>query len=146
MRSNEQALQAELKRLRNIEHLAWHVCESSEDRVLGPDIIIDRADFEALASSLPEEHPTIRKQQGGSAMKIETNPGVSIHPGNVNNVQVEMQSGDQMTIAFKDKTGNTQSIVVSVRGAAMVVEHEQSNDALVIRRSGAQFVPFTIDV
>ena len=79
-------------------------------------------------------------------MKIETTPGVSIHPGNVDNVQVEMQSGDQMTIAFKDKTGEMQVIIVSVHGAAMVVEHEQTNDAIVVRRSGTQFVPFTLDV
>jgi len=50
-------LAAARERARKIEHLAWHVCESSEDRVTEDEIVVDRKDFEALCAVLPEEHP-----------------------------------------------------------------------------------------
>lgn len=48
---------AELRRLRQIEHLAWHLCESSSE---APNKVIDvdYADFKALSSALPMEHPS----------------------------------------------------------------------------------------
>ncbi len=44
----------EIRRLRKIEHLAWHVCESADE---GYPIIVNRADFLALSKALPTEHP-----------------------------------------------------------------------------------------
>lgn len=49
---------AELRRLREIEHLAWHVCESSEEDVSAKTITVDPGDFEALSKALPMEHPS----------------------------------------------------------------------------------------
>ena len=48
---------SELKRLREIEHLAWHVCESSSEDVKARTITVDLDDFNALVAMLSEEHP-----------------------------------------------------------------------------------------
>lgn len=44
-------------RLHEILHLAWHVCESSEEDATTGTITVDAADFKALAEALPMEHP-----------------------------------------------------------------------------------------
>lgn len=44
-------------RLRTVEHLAWHLCESSEENAQTGAITVDRDDFDALAAALPESHP-----------------------------------------------------------------------------------------
>jgi len=59
---------ADAERLHAIEHAAWHVCESSEDRVQQDEIVVDRADFEALSALLPEEHPAAR---GASTKEVD---------------------------------------------------------------------------
>lgn len=50
-------LEKDAERLREIEHAAWHVCESSEERVVDDEIVVTREDFEKLCSLLGEEHP-----------------------------------------------------------------------------------------
>ena len=47
----------ELKRLKEIEHLAWHLLDDSEDRVLENEIVVTRENFEKLSKLLPEGHP-----------------------------------------------------------------------------------------
>lgn len=62
-------LQREIDRLRVIEHLAWHVCESAEEDTG----LVDLDDLKALAAVLPMEHPahaalpssSADEQQGG---------------------------------------------------------------------------------
>jgi hypothetical protein len=49
---------SELKRLREIEHLAWHVCEGSEEDASAGTITVDAKDLKALAAALPMEHPS----------------------------------------------------------------------------------------
>jgi hypothetical protein len=56
------------------------------------------------------------------------------------NGTVEMESGDHLSIAFRDKAGELQVVNVPVLGAVCVIEHEQTCDALVVRRNKAQFV------
>jgi len=51
-------LKKEVRRLRKIEHAAWHVCESSEERVDDEEIIVSPEDFKALSKLLPTEHPS----------------------------------------------------------------------------------------
>ncbi len=48
-------LKRELRRLRKIEHAAWHVCESSEER--NKETLVDTNDLRALSKLLPIEHP-----------------------------------------------------------------------------------------
>lgn len=60
---------------------------------------------------------------------------------NGSNGTVEMESGDRLSIAFRDKTGELQVINVHVQGAVCVVTHEQTDDAMVVRRDRTQFVP-----
>jgi hypothetical protein len=48
---------AEIVRLLRVEHLAWHLCESSEERCTEGIIVVDKDDFYALSKALPEEHP-----------------------------------------------------------------------------------------
>ena len=48
----------EFDRLRAIEHLAWHVCESSEENGSTGQITVDADDLKALSSALPMEHPS----------------------------------------------------------------------------------------
>lgn len=50
-------VKVEMGRLREIEHLAWHVCESSEEDVAAGRITVDAKDLKALAAALPMEHP-----------------------------------------------------------------------------------------
>lgn len=50
-------IKREIERLREIEHLAWHVCESSEENVHAGRITVDWDDFMALSKALPMEHP-----------------------------------------------------------------------------------------
>lgn len=47
-----------IERLKEIEHLAWHLVDNAEDRVMQDEIVIDRQDFESLCKLLPEDHPT----------------------------------------------------------------------------------------
>jgi hypothetical protein len=49
-------LVAEVRRLREIEHAAWHLLDNSADDIDGA-ITIVRADLEALSKLLPEGHP-----------------------------------------------------------------------------------------
>lgn len=50
-------LKKEIRRLRKIEHAAWHVCESSEERVAEGEIIVLSKDFKTLSKLLQIEHP-----------------------------------------------------------------------------------------
>lgn len=59
---------------------------------------------------------------------------------NGSNGTIEMESGDHLSIAFKDKTGELQVINVRVQGAVCVVEHEQTSAAIVVRRDRTQYV------
>ena len=54
---NDMELAEEIERLRKIEHAAWHVCESSEERVADKEVVVDMEDFKKLAALLPREHP-----------------------------------------------------------------------------------------
>lgn len=56
------------------------------------------------------------------------------------NGTVEMQSGDRLSVAFKGLGGEFQVVTLAVQGAVMVVTHEQTQDALVVRKAGAQYV------
>lgn len=56
------------------------------------------------------------------------------------NGTVVMEPGDRLSIAFRDVHGELQMITVGVQGTVAVVEHEQTQDALVIRRNNTQFV------
>jgi hypothetical protein len=47
--------EAEIQRLKEIEHLAWHLLDDSEVRDY--ECIVSRRDFDALSELLPEEHP-----------------------------------------------------------------------------------------
>jgi len=47
----------EILRLKNIEHLAWHLLDNSEERVVADEIVVTRADYEALAALFTEDHP-----------------------------------------------------------------------------------------
>ena len=62
LRADRDRLKTELdlsatRRLLEVEHAAWHVCESSEDRVTENEIVVQREDFEKLSALLPEDHP-----------------------------------------------------------------------------------------
>lgn len=48
---------AELKRLREIEHMVWHVLDDSEEDVMGNISIRQSDDYLKLSDLLPEEHP-----------------------------------------------------------------------------------------
>ena len=50
-------LRKEVRRLRKIEHAAWHVCESSEERVKEKLILVGSDEFHELSKLLPMEHP-----------------------------------------------------------------------------------------
>lgn len=50
-------LRREIDRLRVIEHLAWHVCESSAEDATAGTITVDADDLKALSEVLPETHP-----------------------------------------------------------------------------------------
>ena len=56
------------------------------------------------------------------------------------NASVVMDNGDTLAVAFKDETGHYQVINVVVQGRVAVVSHEQSDDSIVVRRRGTQFV------
>jgi hypothetical protein len=49
----------ELARLREIEHLAWHLMDDSEEDATTGEITIrpTREDYHALSKLLPEDHP-----------------------------------------------------------------------------------------
>lgn len=52
------AIEQEIARLKEIEHLAWHVCEASWDDDAAPtEMFVAREEFEELCEVLPEEHP-----------------------------------------------------------------------------------------
>jgi len=59
---------------------------------------------------------------------------------NAENAVITMESGDRITIAFKDKAREYQVVNIQVQGGIMVVNHEQTDDALVVRRNSAQYV------
>jgi hypothetical protein len=48
-------LERELTRLKEVEHMAWHALEASEER--DADVLIPREDAVALSRLLPEGHP-----------------------------------------------------------------------------------------
>ncbi len=56
------------------------------------------------------------------------------------NGTVVMEPGDRLSIAFNDFAGGMQVITISAEGAVCVVAHEQTQDALVIRRGGNQYI------
>jgi hypothetical protein len=56
------------------------------------------------------------------------------------NATVTMDKGDTLSIAFKDTSGEYQVINVAIQGCVAVVTHEQSDDTMVVRRRGSQFV------
>lgn len=49
----------ELNRLREIEHLAWHMMDDSAEDAQTGEVTIQpmREDYDALAKLLPEDHP-----------------------------------------------------------------------------------------
>lgn len=55
--ASEMSPPAELARLKEIEHLAWHLMDGSEERVTENEIVVAREDYEALSKLLPEGHP-----------------------------------------------------------------------------------------
>ena len=63
---------AEFDRLRRIEHLAWHVCESSEEDATTGAFTVDAADFIALCNALPKAHPA---RDGLEPAPSEESPG-----------------------------------------------------------------------
>jgi hypothetical protein len=56
------------------------------------------------------------------------------------NATIEMDSGDRVSIGFKGLDGQFQVVTLAVQGSVMVVTHEQSQDSLVVRTRGAQYV------
>lgn len=54
---SETGMLSERERLHEIVHLAWHVCESSEENATTGAITVDSQDFKALSEALPMEHP-----------------------------------------------------------------------------------------
>lgn len=56
------AMSAELKRLREIEHLAWHLMDDSEENATTGEFVIRplREDALRLSELLPEEHPVAK--------------------------------------------------------------------------------------
>lgn len=47
----------ERERLKEIEHLAWHLLEDSEHRQDNGEVVVLKENFDALSKLLPEEHP-----------------------------------------------------------------------------------------
>ena len=47
----------ELKRLREIEHHAWHLLDDSEERVAEGEVVVSKSNYEELSKLLPEDHP-----------------------------------------------------------------------------------------
>lgn len=56
------------------------------------------------------------------------------------NATVVMDSGDHLSIAFKDLMGEYQVINVKIQGRVCLIEHEQTQDAMIARRNQTIFV------
>jgi hypothetical protein len=70
-------------------------------------------------------------------MKIETKDGTRV---TLADASATLDSGETLVVAFKDAAGEYQVIEVAVQGRVCVITHEQTGDALVVRRNKAQFV------
>lgn len=62
------------------------------------------------------------------------------HTVSSGNATVIMESGEHLSVAFKDKVGEYQVVNLMIRDAVMVVTHEQTDNSLVVRRNGDQYV------
>lgn len=49
----------EYKRLKKVEHLAWHLAESTEHDMTNDVITVDHKDFYKMCDVLPEDHPVM---------------------------------------------------------------------------------------
>ena len=72
----------ERERLRNIEHLAWHVCESSSDDTDMPNsALVDDAALKELCDALPMEHPDAEiGALGNQSHEVGSAPSAAIEP------------------------------------------------------------------
>jgi len=70
-------------------------------------------------------------------MKLETKSGTRI---TLADATATLDSGETLIVVFKDGAGEHQVIELAVRGRACVITHEQTGDALVVRRNKTQFV------
>ena len=62
----------------------------------------------------------------------------------VENATVLMQSGDHLSVGYKDPNGKFHSINISTQHLAVLATHEQSGAAMIIRSSfGAEFIQGT---
>lgn len=53
----QNATNDEMRRLREVEHLAWHLLDDSEERVMENEIVVSKEQYEALSAVLPGRHP-----------------------------------------------------------------------------------------
>ena len=56
------------------------------------------------------------------------------------NATITMDSGDHLSIAFKDLKGDYQVVNIKIQGKVCLIEHEQTQDALIVRRNQAIYV------
>lgn len=64
-RSQITKLKAEVDRLHEIEHQAWHLLDDSAENMTTGEITVMKENYEALSKLLPEGHPELRRADGG---------------------------------------------------------------------------------
>jgi galactokinase len=60
--------------------------------------------------------------------------------GGVDNATAVMGSGDHLTVAYKNVDGKLRLVTIAVQGSVMVITAEHTQDSLVLRHQGVQFI------
>lgn len=56
------------------------------------------------------------------------------------NGTIVMESGDHLSIGYADHKNNFQTITIQLRGTTCLIEHEQTQDVVIIRSSKTHYV------
>jgi hypothetical protein len=55
------------------------------------------------------------------------------------NATIRMESGDHVSVAFTDLSGDTRVVTIRVQGKVMLVNDEKTEGSLLIRSAGCHF-------